>query len=317
MKLNEVKRRPGKINGLARRSFLLAASAVAAAIAAPFRLSAQDGGMPRRKIPISGEEIPIVGLGTSDEFNRVPSDGLDPLKAVLRALLDQGGTLVDTAPIYGNSENILGEIFADMGITESLFVATKVRTSGRQSGLDQMARSVQMLGKEPLDLLQVHSLSDVDTQLENLKAWKAEGKVRYIGVTVSRSTQYRELERVMRQQDLDFVQMNYSVVETDVEKMLLPMAQDRGMAVLVNRPFGNGRYFSRVGRMALPDWVTDFDCESWAQFTLKYALAHPAVTAVIPATSDPEHAVDNFRAGLGRFPDEATRARMREFIQQI
>ena len=300
-----------------RRDFLFAASAAAAAISAPGRLFGQEGGMPRRRIPSSGEEIPIVGLGTSDEFNYAPSEGLAPLREVLQALLDQGGTLVDTAPAYGNSESILGGLFAGMGITDQLFIATKVRTGGKQAGFDQMTRSVELLGKEPLDLMQVHSLRDVDTQLESMKEWKAAGKVRYIGVTVSRSFQYSELERVMRQENLDFVQMNYSVLETEVENLLLPLAQDRGMAVLINRPFSNGRYFSRVGRMQLPDWAADFDCESWAQFTLKYILAHPAVTAVIPATSDPEHATDNFRAGLGRLPDEATRLLMRSFIQEV
>lgn len=302
---------------MARRDFLFAASAAAAVISAPASVFGQAGDMPRRPIPSTGEEIPIVGLGTSDEFNRVPSGGVEPLKAVLRALLDHGGSLVDTAPAYGSSESILGNLIAEMGITEDMFIATKVRTRGRQSGLGQMARSVELLGKNPPDLIQVHSLADVDTQLGNLREWKQDGKVRYIGVTVSRSTQYRELERVMREQDLDFVQMNYSVVETGVENLLLPMAQDRGMAVLINRPFANGRYFSTVGRMPLPEWVAEFDCESWAHFTLKYILAHPAVTAVIPATSDPEHAIDNFRAGLGRLPDEPTRARMRDFIREF
>ena len=273
--------------------------------------------MPRRKIPATGEEIPIIGLGTSDEFNRVPSGGLAPLKGVLQALLDNGGTLVDTAPFYGNSESILRDILTEMGITEELFVATKVRTRGQQAGLDQMARSAEMLGKKPLDLIQVHSLFDVDTQLGNLREWKEDGKVRYIGVTVGLSPQHRELERVINQEEMDFVQMNYSLVDSEVENHLLPMAQDRGLAVLINRPFGSGRYFSRVGRMQLPEWAADFDCESWAQFSLKYILAHPAVTAVIPATSDPKHAIDNFRAGLGRLPDEATRARMREFIREI
>ncbi|WP_217495458.1 aldo/keto reductase [Halofilum ochraceum] len=273
---------------------------------------AADGGMMHRRIPGTQETLPVVGLGTSDEFE-VPNEAdLDALRMVLHRFHELGGTLVDTAPIYGNAESVIGGLLADLELTDDLFVATKVRTSGREAGLEQMERSQELLGKRPLDLMQVHSLVDWRTQLRNLRQWKEEGRVRYIGVTHSRTSAFEELEKVMRSEPLDFVQFNYSFTEPEAEARLLPLAAERGMAVMVNRPFENGALFRAVRDRQLPEWAADFDCESWAQFSLKYILAHPAVTCVIPATSNPKHVADNMGAGTGRLPDEHTRQRMRE-----
>jgi aryl-alcohol dehydrogenase-like predicted oxidoreductase len=293
-----------------RRAFcgLIAAAAVFPQV----RLAAASAGtMRRRAIPATGETLPVIGLGTSDEFESAGSN-LDPLREVLRRFHELGGTLVDTAPIYGNAESVIGGLVEGLDLADELFLATKVRTSGRQAGLEQMQRSGELLGKHPLDLMQVHSLVDWPTQLRNLRRWKEEGRVRYIGVTHSRISAFDELEKVMRSEPLDFVQFNYSFTEPQAEQRLLPLAADRGMAVMVNRPFENGALFGAVRGRALPEWASEFDCDSWAQFSLKYILSHPAVTCVIPATSNPKHVVDNMGAGTGRLPDPAIRERMRE-----
>ena len=264
-----------------------------------------------RTVPSTGENLPAIGLGTSDEFESGAGESLEQLREVLRRFIGLGGKLIDTAPGYGNAEEILGSLIADLSIAEKTFIATKVRTHGRQAGEDQFLRSEGLLRKRPLDLIQVHSLVDVDTQLKNQHRWKAAGRVRYVGITHSRVSAFDELERLMREEQLDFVQLNYSFTEPEAEKRLLPLAVDRGIAVIANRPFENGALFRRVKGKALPDWAKEFDCNSWAQFSLKYILGHPAVTCVIPATSNPRHLVDNMGAGTGRLPDENMRRRMR------
>ena len=278
--------------------------------------AAQKPSLLSRVIPSTGEALPAVGLGTSDEFESV-GENIEQLREVLRLFIDFGGRLIDTAPGYGNAEQVLGNLMADLGITETAFIATKVRTRGQQSGEDQFQTSERLLKKDQLDLIQVHSLVDVKTQLDNQRRWKDAGRVRYLGITHSRVSAFGELEQLMLTEQLDFVQLNYSFTEPDAEKRLLPIAADRGIAVIANRPFENGALFRRVKGKALPDWAADFDCESWAQFSLKYILAHPAVTCVIPATSNPRHLVDNMRAGTGRLPDDDTRRRMREVAKDL
>ncbi|MDH3689656.1 MAG: aldo/keto reductase [Gammaproteobacteria bacterium] len=279
--------------------------------------TAQSDSILKRQIPGSGESIPAVGLGTSDEFGNDPGQDLEPLREVLRRFVSSGGTLIDTAPAYGDAETVIGDLVAELGIANQLFLATKVRTRGRQAGIEQMQRSERLLHKRPLDLIQVHSLVDVDTQLENLRRWKDAGRVRHIGITHSRVSAFEELERLMQSVKFDFVQFNYSFTELDAEQTLLPLAADKGIAVLVNRPFENGAMFRRVKGKPLPEWASEFDCNSWAQFSLKYILAHPAVTCVIPATSNPDHLVDNMGAGLGALPDARTRRRMREYVASL
>ncbi len=303
-------------SSISRRRFLVSMLAASVLSNRHDAKANQSDSILKRSIPSTGETIPAVGLGTSDEFEST-GQNLDPLRQVLRRFADLGGTLVDTAPIYGDAETIIGQLVNELGLTDKLFLATKVRIRGKQAGLEQMEQSQQLLMKKPLDLIQVHSLVDVETQLVNLRQWKEEGRVRYIGITHSRVSAFAELERLMRTETLDFVQLNYSFTEPDAEQRLLPLAADKGIAVLANRPFQNGQMFRRVKGKPLPPWATDFDCHSWAQFSLKYILAHPAVTCVIPATSNPDHLVDNMGAGLGRLPDEHTRQRMREYVVSL
>jgi len=300
-----------------RRAFVKQVLALAAALGLDTTNAAQGGSMLKREIPGTGEQLPVVGLGTSDEFEGGAGQDLDPLRAVLRRFVALGGTLIDTAPVYGNAEAVIGQLLAELGIGGQVFVATKVRTRGQQAGLEQMQRSERLLKKHPLDLLQVHSLVDVGTQLDNLRRWKDAGRVRYIGITHSRVSAFDELERLMQNEPLDFVQLNYSFMEPDAERRLLPLAAEKGIAVLANRPFQNGAMFARVKGQPLPEWAAEFDCKSWAQFSLKYILGHRAVTCVIPATSDPDHLVDNMGAGLGALPDDRVRRRMREYVASL
>lgn len=298
----------------ARRRLLQGTAIVAAAGLAPWSLRAIAAGeqaLIKRAIPASGETIPVVGLGTSDEFSVHGEEELVALAEVLRQFRALGGTLVDTAPAYGNAEEVIGRLLADLGFADDLFIATKVRTRGTQAGLAQMERSETLLGKSPLDLLQVHSLVDVYTQLENLRHWQDQGRVRYIGITHSRTSAFDQLERLMKREKLDFVQLNYSFLEPDAEARLLPLAADRGIAVIVNRPYLNGSLFRRVKGRELPPWTAEFKCQSWAQLSLKYILANEAVTCVIPATSNPKHLVDNMGAGTAALPDPSALERIR------
>ncbi|MBI2462039.1 MAG: aldo/keto reductase [Candidatus Rokubacteria bacterium] len=265
----------------------------------------------QRPVPSTGETIPAVGLGTWRTFDvdAAPAER-EPLREVLRRFAALGGRVVDSSPMYGAAEAVVGDLATDLGLHPSLFLATKVWTTGREAGVAQMERSLQRLRTRRLDLMQVHNLVDWQTHLRTLREWKQDGRIRYLGVTHYTAGAYGELERVMRSEPLDFVQLNYSLGEREAERRLLPLARDRGIAVLVNRPFAAGGLFGRVRGQPLPPWAADFDCESWAQFFLKWILAHPAVTCVIPATSRPEHLTDNMRAGQGALPDAATRERM-------
>lgn len=288
-----------------------------AAALAPAPGPATGAGVHTRPIPRSGEAIPIVGLGTSGAFETGPGDDLGPLREVLRAYFGHGGRLIDTAPSYGNAETVIGRLTAELGLRDRAFMASKVDRQGERESIPRMEASERRLGGRPLDLLQVHNLIDVETQLATLRRWKEEGRVRYIGITHYRVAAFDELERLMRAHDLDFVQFNYSVVSPEAERRLLPLAQDRGQAVLINRAFEDGDWFRRVRGRPLPDWAREFDCASWAQFALKYVLAQPAVTCVIPATSKVKHLLDNLGAGRGRLPDADQRRRMRELAAAL
>ena len=271
-----------------------------------------SGSLLTRKIPSTGETLPAIGLGTSDEFSIAPGESVEPLREVLQRFVELGGRMIDTAPAYGNAEEVIGRLVGELGIGDRVFMATKIGVHGKAAGVEQMQRSEQLLKKRPLDLIQVHSLIDVGTQLENLRRWKDAGRTRYVGITASKASAFTDLERLMRSEKLDFVQLNYSFTEPDAEKRLLPLAADKGIAVITNRPFENGALFTKVKGKPLPAWASEFDCRSWAQFSLKYILSHPAVTCVIPATSNPRHLIDNMAAGVGALPDARTRERMRE-----
>jgi aryl-alcohol dehydrogenase-like predicted oxidoreductase len=265
-----------------------------------------------RKIPASAEELPIIGLGTSGPFE---VDGTEakraPLREVLGAFFAAGARLIDTSPMYSTAQGVLGDLLS-APMHERAFLATKVWTRGERSGVEQMTHSAQLLKSQRLDLIQVHNLLDLDTQLKTLRAWKDAGRVRYIGVTHYTVGAHAQLAGVLERERLDFVQFNYSPVTREAEQRLLPLAAARGVAVLINRPFEDGELFDRVRGKALPAWASELDAASWGQLALKFIAAQPAVTCIIPATGKLTHLQDNLGGGRGRLPD----ARQREAIAQ-
>jgi aryl-alcohol dehydrogenase-like predicted oxidoreductase len=284
----------------------------AASLAGGARAAAPGGTLISRKIPSSGEELPVIGLGTSGPFE-VDSSAAKrvPLAAVLESFFAGGARLIDTSPMYSTAEAVLGELLTP-AMHEQAFLATKVWTRGSAAGGEQMQRSGQLLHAPRLDLIQVHNLLDLDTQLRTLRAWKAQGRVRYIGVTHYTVGAHAELARVLERERLDFVQFNYSPLTREAEQRLLPLAAERGVAVLVNRPFEDGGLFRHVQGKALPPWAAELDAGSWGQLALKFIAAHPAVTCIIPATDKVAHLEDNLAGGRGRLPD----AQQREAIAQ-
>jgi diketogulonate reductase-like aldo/keto reductase len=267
--------------------------------------------MQTRPIPSSGEPLPVIGCGTWRTFDVGSSPvARAPLADVLRVLFAAGGSVIDSSPMYGSSEEVVGDLLTAIGARDDAFIATKVWTTGQKAGIAQMQRSMELLQATRIDLMQVHNMIDARAHLPTLRAWKAEGRIRYLGVTHYMSSAFDELEAMMRAERLDFVQLNYALDDRDAEQRLLPLAAERGIAILVNRPFGGGGLLGRLGRSPLPAWAADIGCTNWAQILLKFALANPAVTCVIPATSNPQHMSDNVQAGLGTYPDAALRARM-------
>ena len=299
---------------LSRRAVLRLMAAGAAAAGGPGRAAAEPA-LLARPIPASGETIPAIGLGTWRTFDvgGGPAER-DPLREVLRRFAALGGRVVDSSPMYGTAESVVGDLGTELGILDTLFLATKVWTSGHAAGIAQMEQSLRRLRAPRLDLLQIHNLLDWRTHLRTLREWKQAGRIRYLGVTHYTSGAYDELERVLRSEPLDFLQVNYSLGEREADRRILPLARDRNVAVLVNRPFSEGGLFRRVRGTPLPPWAAEIGCASWAQFFLKWILAHPAVTCAIPATSKPEHLVDNMKAGTGPLPDAATRERMAALV---
>jgi diketogulonate reductase-like aldo/keto reductase len=272
-----------------------------------------------RAIPSSGEKLPAIGLGTWQTFDVdiATESSRAPLDQVLRSFLKMEGKVIDSSPMYGRSEQVIGDLLASMAGHSPVFLATKVWTRGKQAGIESMERSFQRLRTKTIDLMQVHNLVDVQTQLATIREWKAQGRIRYVGVTHYESGAFAEIEKVLAREKLDFLQINYSIGESEADKRILPLAQERGVAVLINRPFGGGGLFSRVRSKPLPSWAAEIDCTSWAQFLLKWIVAHPAVTCAIPATNDPRHLEDNMRAGAGRMPDPPLRQKMAEFVSAL
>ena len=294
---------------ITRRALL--ALAGGAVVSARFPGPAAAASLLERRIPSSGEPLPAVGIGTWRVFDvGTGASERAPIREVLQGLVAHGGRVIDSSPMYGAAETVVGDLAADLQVTDRLFLATKVWTEGRDKGIAQMEQSFRRLRTRRLDLMQIHNLLDWRVHLRTLRDWKAAGRIRYVGVTHYTVSAYDELERVLRDEPLDFVQVNYSLGERDTERRILPLARDRGVAVIVNRPFAEGALFSRTRGLALPAWAAEIDCESWAQFFLKWILAHPAVTCVIPGTGRPQHLADNMKAGVGRLPDAATRDRM-------
>lgn len=264
-----------------------------------------------RPIPASGELLPVVGLGTWQTFDvgRRPEERA-PLENVLAGFVEAGGRLVDSSPMYGRAEEVAGDLAARLDLRQRLFVATKVWTTGRQEGIAQMEASMQKLRSPRIDLMQVHNLVDVRTHLETLRAWKGDGRVRYIGITHYTAGSHDAVADLLAREPVDFVQINYSALERNAEARILPTAIDRGIAVLANRPFMEGQLLRRLARRPLPAWAGEIGCESWAELLLKFVVSHPAVTCVIPATSDAAHLRANMRAAHGPLPGEEMRERI-------
>ena len=305
----------------ARRTVIkgLAGAGVWLAMAAPeAQQTASDRAPIRRSIPSSGEEIPVIGLGTYRAFD-VGSNAAarEQLKPVLQEFVNAGGKLVDSSPMYGSEEDVVGDLSAELDLRKSLFLATKVWTSGEASGIRQMEESCARMRTDVMDLMQIHNLLDWRTHTATLKDWKQRGRVRYIGITHYHEGAYDDLERLIKTRDYDFVQLNYSIAERDAERRVLPVAQQLGVAVIANRPFAQANLFSRVRGKQLPEWAEESDCNSWAQLFLKYIVSHPAVTCAIPATSKLAHLQDNMRAAYGMLPDDRTRQKMVRLIDEL
>jgi len=297
-----------------RRRFL---RRLAGAVALPqleIRMAMAAPAMITRPIPSSGEAMPVVGLGTSQVFDvGEGAAARQPLAEVLRLLLDSGGKIIDTSPMYGRAEAVTGDLVAEAGARPRVFLATKVWTSGREAGIAQMRRSAELSRTPVIDLIQVHNLQDWRTHLATLRQMKEKGQVRYIGITHYTTGSPPELARILQDEPgIDFVQCAYSLGTRAAETALLPMAAERKVAVIVNRPFEDGDMFRRVRGRAVPEWAAEFDSSSWAQLFLKYIIAEPAVTCAIPATSNPAHMADDLRAGIGRLPDAKQRQQIRQ-----
>ena len=274
--------------------------------------------MIKRAIPSSGEMIPVIGLGTNRYGVGATAEERAPLKAALARFHELGGTVIDTAPMYRTSEAVLGDLIASLNIRDDLFVATKADKSGGKAETSaQMEESSRRLKTNEFDLMQVHNLRGWKEALAAMRDWKQEGRIRYIGITTSRESQYEEFEKVMRTEELDFIQINYSLEQRIAAERILPLAQDNGVAVMINRAFGGGRIFKAVGDKPLPDWAQEFDCASWAQFLLKYAISHPATTVVIPGMTKAHHVEDNIMAGHGHLPNTKERQRQEAFFDNL
>jgi diketogulonate reductase-like aldo/keto reductase len=283
---------------------------VATAITAP---RDDSSAMITRSIPSTGERIPVIGLGTSQVFDVGPASA-KALEPVVANLVKFGGKLIDSSPMYGRAEEVIGDLLAQTRLRDSVFLATKVWTHGKQAGIESLERSLARFKTARIDLMQVHNLVDLDTQLATLRDWKAAGKIRYFGITHYEESAFAEVEKILRREKLDFLQINYSIMERAAEETILPLARDHGAAVIVNRPFARGGLFDRVRGKPLPDFCREFDCNSWAQFFLKWIIANPAVTCAIPATDNAQHLEDDMRSGVGRLPDAKLRQRMIEAV---
>lgn len=302
---------------LSRRSLIEASlgSAMLLAASRSSLLMATGEQMLTRSIPASGEPLPVIGMGTSGSFDVPASEAaLAPLREVLRLLLDKGSRVLDTAPSYGRAQTVSGLLLEQGGWRENVFLASKLGVRGRERGLAQFEESLRALRSKRLDLLQVHNLIDYRTLLGLLRDLKAQGRIRYLGVTHYLEAAHDELVGIVEREPLDFLQINLSVVSRNAERRLLPLCREKGVAVLINRAFEDGQLFARVKGRELPRWAADIDCCSWAQVFLKYVISHPAVTCVIPASSDPRHMADNLLAGFGRMPDTAQRERIAAYF---
>jgi len=278
-------------------------------------LPAQDTKPLRRPVPSTGELIPSIGLGTWQTFD--VSDSADeraPLREVLKTLLAKGGSVVDSSPMYGRSEEVVGDLSTELKLNDKLFIATKVWTTGKDSGIRQMNESLRLMRRHKIELMQIHNLTDWETHIRTLRTWKEEGKIRYLGLTHYTNSAHDRLVSILAKEKVDFIQVNYNLLDRNAEVKLLPYAQEKNVAVLINQPFESGSLFQRVRGKQLPEWAKEFDCNSWAQFFLKFILSNPAVTCAIPGTSKPHHMADNMGAAYGKLPTEKQREEMVKVI---
>lgn len=304
---------------ISRRKLLrISGGAGLLAAAGPWRsLLAQTGPTIMTTIPSSGEQLPAVGIGTRDFRSDTNAQEMQRFRETLETFHVAGGKVIDTSPNYGEAETVIGKLLQDLGIRDDVFMATKVDREDQQQGIVRMNRSFKLLGGEHIDLMQVHNLRGTEVELETMSAWKAEGRIRYVGVTTHNPDQYDEMQDVMRRHPLDFIQLNYSLADRAAEKSILPLARDRGIAVLVNLPYARGRLFSAVADHPLPDWAADMDATSWGQVFLKYVISYPASTLPIPGTTKPHHVQDNMGAALGRLPDEHLRREIENYVTPL
>lgn len=302
---------------LTRRQLLKLAATMLAMPASSLRAQTQRP-LIQRKIPSSGELLPAIGMGTSRTFDTAnDAESLARLTAIIKIFFDRQGRVIDSSPMYGEAESRVGDVLRTLENQPRVFAATKVWTRGREQGIEQMQESAQRMNVEIFDLIGVHNLVDWQTQLDTLKHWKKEGKVRYIGITTSSGRDHKELIEIMRNEPLDFVQFSYNIGNLTAEEELLPLAQDKGIATMINRPFQRGSLFRVSKGKPLPALAQAIDCNSWGQFYLKFILGHPAVTCLIPATSKPKHMLDNMQANFGRVPDQQQRTEMLKIFKQL
>ena len=304
---------------ISRRELLKLAIAAGASLhLSPGVLTAMTKDRISKRIPVSGEQLALMGVGTSRTFdidiNKIPNT---ELVAVLQGFFDNGGQCIDSSPMYGNAEAVTGELLKQVTGKNKLFAATKVWTDGEQSGIEQMNASMAKMGVKVMDLMQIHNLRDWKTHLRTVRAWKEQGRVRYTGITTSHGRSHEDLAQILKTEDLDFVQFTYNIEDRAAERTLFPIVRDRGIATLINLPFQRGGLFRKVGNRTLPDWTAEFDCASWGQFFLKFVGSHPDVTCIIPATTKVKHMLDNMAAGFGRLPDAGMRKKMIEFMEKI
>ncbi len=311
-----------KSPSFARRRALKCLATTGVTALLPMTTHAQPASLIKRKIPKSGELLPVISIGTYDTFDvGVKAPERTELKQVLQEFAALGGTVIDSSPMYGEAERVVGDLTGELiGVhnnREKYFFATKVWTNGQQAGVRQMEQSFKLMRAATMDLMQIHNLLDIDAHTRTLREWKASGKIRYMGITHYHAGAHAELEKLIKSDTYDTVQFNYSMVEREAEARLLPACAEAGVAVIINRPFAQANLFSRVRGKPLPPWCADFDCTSWAQFFLKYLLGHPAVTCVIPGTRRVTHLKDNMLAGSGRLPDAAMRKRMQQHLDTL
>ncbi|MCW8890530.1 MAG: aldo/keto reductase [Sedimenticola sp.] len=302
---------------LNRREFIRLSSYLAIGLALPSTLQAANQPI-YKTIPKSGEQIPVIGMGTSRTFEaRNDPVLLAQLQQVMQTFFDQGGGMIDSSPMYGSAQQVIGTLLPMIKGEKNLFSATKVWIDGQQAGIEQMASSRQQWGIERFDLMQIHNLVDWQSHLETLNQMKTEGKIRYTGITTSHGRYHNQLISILKKHAFDFLQLTYNINEPEVESQLLPLAQEQGIAVIINRPYQRGSLFRHTKGKTLPPWASEFDCTSWGQFFLKFVISHPAVTCAIPATTKAKHMIDNMQAGKGRLPNQKQREMMRSYFKSL